>query len=668
MKLVDNILYIEFADFIAAGWKEAAVFNANLRNGQYWQMIKDPSDKRKPLVQYDTLRKNHQEKLVAQFGNPYEYISKEPIKKLIIPDIKAELFFKDYRYDDNKVLPFEHQCRYTKAASWLNMLVQTQVEKQFIKKTLNLSLDKFWASVTAIIKSEGIELPGTYQKLLVKIKTYKEQGYACLIDWRFGNKNTAKIGKGEDGFDADIYEKQVAIIRRCASMHQNFDAAQITSFVNPIFKKQEWPTVSSSTIYNICKENSHLTLAGRRGRKEFNSTLTMQHLRKRPEFPLYYLTLDGWTVELLYQENNEYNKRLVVVIVLDTFNNYPIGYAIGERENVELIKEANRNAAYHIQELFGDHYQPRQIQSDNYGVKQLTPFYQAMGHLHTPAAVGNAKAKVIEPYFNYINKKYCQRFPNWSGHNITASKKNQPNTEFLDKIKTSFPDKAGVIQQIELMIALERKAKVEQYITKWNEMPAEERLIMSKENRLLVYGSCTNYTNSITGMGLTVSINGEKHIYDSFDASFRNLQHMKFTVMYDQADLSKVLAITEDGKRRFVLDAKRALPMDVHSMTADDHAYRQQITGYNKDKVQEVMDTYEKDAAVVNEVISNTPFNLENHEEATLKLMFTYNGQQKDKLQDAKRLGKATKKTEEPTNTNWLTFLETNNDFSEFEQ
>ena len=127
-------------------------------------------------------------------------------------------------------------------------------------------------------------------------------------------------------------------------------------------------------------------------------------------------------MELLYQEGNTYNNRLVVVIVLDAMNNYPVGYAIGDRENTDLIRQANRNASLHINDLFGSYYQPRQLQSDNYGIKNLTPFYQAMAHLHTPAAVGNAKSKVIEPYFKYLNKTYCQRFPNWSGFNITSKK------------------------------------------------------------------------------------------------------------------------------------------------------------------------------------------------------------------------------------------------------
>lgn len=677
MKLLDTILYIEFADFINAGWKEDSIKKANFRNGPFWQMVSDPSDRRKTLVQYEALRPKDKEKLTAQFGNPYEYIAKEPIRKMLQLDDAAERFYKDHRYDTDKELPFEHRVKYTTAASWLNLLIKLNEDKRIIKKELNLTLERFWSSVCEIIKADKIDLPFSYRRLLAKIDEYKESGYAILIDWRFGNKLSAKIGKTETGFDETVYNKQIALIRKAASMPNNFDAMQIASAVNTVFQKHNWPTISHGTVYNVCKENGHLTLPGRRGKREYNNQLQMQHLRKRPQFPLYYFTLDGWTVELLYQEGNTYNNRLVIVVVLDAMNNYPVGYAIGDRENTDLIRQANRNASLHINELFGGYYQPRQLQSDNYGLKNLTPFYQAMAHLHTPAAVGNAKSKVIEPYFNYLNKKYCQRFPNWSGFNVTSAKGNQPNAEFLNAIKTTFPSKEGVIAQIEMFITQERKIKIEEYMQGWQAMPEQGKISLSIMDRLMVFGKPTGYSNTITGMGLTVTIGGEKIVYDSFDSNFRANQHLKWQVVYDECDLSSILVISEDNKRRFVLDSKRALPMDVHSMVPEDHAYRNRINNFNKERKEEIIQTYITDNETVAELIGNTPLNLNDFDEAALKLMFTTGGQQKEAIQNAKGLKqvkqkqlKADVKVEKAVEHNWYNqqqqYLQSKNDFNQY--
>ncbi len=649
-------------------WKEKSQKNKRL------VFINHPKDSRYNLVSYDTMSEAHQDKIKARFGDPYEFMAKQPIRQMVQEDATAEKFYMDYRYADNKYLPIEHRNRYTTAASWLNMLITVNDDKKYIKNELKLTLEQFWDAVTEIIKTDKIELPNSTRRLLAKIKQYKEQKYACIIDWRFGNKNTAKLGKSEAGFDNELYQKQISFVRKAASMPNNFDAAQIAMGVNAVFEKQGWPCISSATVYNIISANRHLTLAGSQGKRAYNNEISMQTKRSRPEYPLYYLTLDGWTVELLYQEDSKYHYRMCMVVVLDVMNNYPIGFAIGDREDTNLIRQANRNASEHIKELFGEYYQPHQLQSDNYGIKNLTPFYKAMAHLHTPAAVGNAKAKVIEPYFNSINKKYCQTQPNWSGFNLTSKKSNQPNTEFLDKIKHSLPNKAGVIEQIEWMMSEERRTKLPTYMAAWQNLPAEKKVLMNKMDMLHVHGTPSKYLNTIDGMGLTATIGGNKITYDSFDPAFRALQHLPWQVIYDRADLSEILVRNDAENKQFLLTQKRIIPMDVQSMSAEDHQYRAQITDFNKQRREEVMQTYLQDDAVVAAVFNNQD-ELDN--ETALKLMFTYAGQQKETLQNAKGLkkvqqlqDKVAQKEEQQEDTNWQAqqqaYLNSKTDFNQY--
>jgi len=640
MKIIEDKVYLEFQEMVEAGISDNTIRLAKHRNSPSWNIINDPQDKRKVLIEYEALRLNYKKQVQDRYGDPYDYVAKNPIRLMVKPDFKAEEFFLQYRYDGDKVLPVDHRRKYTLAASWLNMLLSVNENKKVLKSDLNISLGKFWDHVESIIETDKIDLPGSYRRLRAKMDEYKDRGYESLIDWRFGNKLSAKLGKSNEGFDPELLDKQKAFILKAASMHNNFDAMQITRAVNLVFEKQGWPTISHTTVYNLCKENSHLTMAGSRGKRDYNNKIAMQVTRRAPQFPLQYLTLDGWTVELLFQDESGYNNRLVAVIVLDAMNKYPIGYAIGDRENTDLIREANRNAAKHIQDLFGAKYQPRQLQSDNYGIKALTPFYSAMAKLHTPAAVGNAKSKIIEPYFKYLNKTYCQTQPNWSGFNITASKENQPNTEFLNLIKKSFPDKAGVEKQIHMIMARERQIKIEEYMAKWELLPNEERLVMKKQDALMVYGQSTGYTNSVTGQGLLPTINGTKYFYDSFDPAFRAMAHLKWQVIYDETDLSSILAISEDNKHQFVLDRKRELPMAVHDMVPEDHQYLSKVNSFKKERVQEIMDTYAKNDALVNDVMKTLPLELNDYDEAALKLMFTYSGQQKNRLQDAKGLKK----------------------------
>ena len=678
MKIINDTLYLEFSEMVEVGVSDNYLKKAKSTGTNCWTFINDPSDNRKVLIEYESLRVNYKKLIQERYGDPYDYVAKTPIRNLVKPDFKAEEFYLQYRYDGDKALPIEHRKKYSLAAAWLNTLININEHKKVLKRDLNISLGQFWEHVESIITTDKIELPGSYRRLRSKMDEYKDRGYESLIDWRFGNKLSAKIGKSEEGlFDPELADKQKAFILKAASMHNNFDAMQITRAVNMVFEKQNWPTISHTTVYNLCKENSHLTMPGRRGKREYNNIVAMQNKRKAPHFPMQYYTLDGWTVELLYQDETGYNNRLVVCVVLDACGKYPVGYAIGDRENTDLIRLANQNAAKHVEELFGGAYRPRQLQSDHYGLKSLTPFYGAMAYLVTPAAVGNSKSKIIEPYFMYLNKTYCQPFPFWSGFGIKGNQDNQVNIEYLDKIKHSFPDRAGVEKIIHMIMRREREIKQEEYLAKWNLLPVEERLIIQKEDALMIYGKPTGFTNSITGQGLLPTINGTKYTYDSFDPAFRALRHLPFKVIYDEADLSQVLVMTEDNKHRFLLDQKRELPMAVHDMVPEDHQYLSQVRNFNKARAQEVMDTYAKNNALVDEVMKTLPLNLNEYDESALKLMFTYSGQQKERLQDAKGLKKVKqvadkRKIKEEANeaANWQqmqqSYLQSKTDFNQY--
>lgn len=139
---------------------------------------------------------------------------------------------------------------------------------------------------------------------------------------------------------------------------------------------------------------------------------------------------------------------MTAVMIIDPFNYYPIGYAIGTHETPELINQALLNAMEHVKELFGEYYKPYQLQSDRYGGKVLKSQYQGICTHYTPAEAKNAKAKPIESYFNRFNESYCKLMPNWSGYGATTGSKNQPNTEMLNKISKNFPDYKGVCEQL----------------------------------------------------------------------------------------------------------------------------------------------------------------------------------------------------------------------------
>ena len=445
----------------------------------------------------------------------------------------------------------------------------------------------------------------------------------------------------------DLYEQQLAVIRTVAGVGNNLNHAQITKMVNTIFDKNGWMTISTATVADIVKKNEDIIAPTKKGKQYYNNHLAMQVKRKAPPYPMVYWTLDGWTVELLYQERTakgmNYSRRLVVVVVLDAYNKYPIGYAIGERETPDLIKEACRNAVGHVRELTGACYQPLQLQSDHYQIKNLTPFYQAVKALHyTPAAVGNSKAKIIEPYFMYLNKECQCHFANWSGFNVNSKKDNQVNRDMLDATKHQFPDKAGVIKQITWLMDRERAMKGADFMAKWTLLPQEDKVVMTEADYIMTFGEELGKTNRITGVGIEKQIDGVTYYYDSFELGFRGNRHLDWQLVGDKANLDKVLALSQDGKLRFLLERKKEIPMDLYSMTSADALNWQDIKDFNAGNIEHIKAMRAKDTELALEVIGR-PNHYSEEEETDLKLMFTQRGQQKEYIQNAKGLamGKA---------------------------
>jgi hypothetical protein len=333
--------------------------------------------------------------------------------------------------------------------------------------------------------------------------------------------------------------------------------------------------------------------------------------------------MDGWDVELLYQmdtKNNKgqtittYHNRLTTVFVLDPCTKYPVGYATGTHETPSLIKEALRNAIAHVRELFGQRFKPHQLQTDNYAVKALQYLYDGVSDKHTPARVKNAKSKIIEPYFKHINKTYCHLQPNWAGYGVKS--KTQPNDEYLNKIRISFPDAAGCKAQIDSIVAFERKAKHDQYIAAWESMPHEDRLILSDEMYLYLFGETTGFTNRLEGQGIKATLGGKSYTFDSFDPNLRNYGYVDWMLKYDPLDTTKVLAINakkinnipeEIGTLRFMLEQKYVQPMALIERKEGDANALSAINNFNKSLETKITERRALSGTIVNELFASNP-------------------------------------------------------------
>lgn len=531
---------------------------------------------------------------------------------MIQPDGKAQDFFNTYTLPNGRHLSAEKQTEYANNAAILNAfreLLAASDSRRLKSGKHAIPRGGFFVKAARILPYAADKFPNSLpenaRRLQNKYKDYMKRGCEAFVSGNFGLRNSAKVTS----------EEQESLIVRLLADPRNLDNAQIAEIYNGIASDLKWKPITSRNIQFYKEKHDLVVSGGRLGETRFNNQKIMLIKRYRPSLPLYYWTTDGWTAEQMYQQEEvrgdrsltTYTSRLTIVVVLDACINYPVGYAIGKRENPELIKEAVRNAMNHTAELFGTRYRVNQLQSDNYGRGAMKPLYQAVSDKYTPAKPKNAKAKVIEPYFKYLNKKYCQLMPNWSGFGITSDKNSQPNSEFLNKMRHSFPTEEECMAQLAKMIEKERVEKRGEYLRLFAELPEEHKLPLTQEQYLLLFGAETGHTNAIEAMGLRPTIGGIKRDYDCFDPKFREYAHVKWTVKYDPENLDNILAVNADGSLRFMLEKKHVQPMALLDRKEGDAEQLARVRNFNKELVSDVSRKLNKTYEKVEQLFNDNP-------------------------------------------------------------
>ena len=595
MEIRGNLACVSYDELVGGGIISGAYIRKLSSRGQIEQ-VQRACNGTVALYSVESLPMKYRAEVYRRYPDLVEKAESKPFVESVEPDGVAMQWFADYVLSDGRHLSTAKQSEYANNCAILNafrLVIERANSHRMRQSKPRLKLCDFWRQAAQALPRLADRwpnsLPQNARRLHQKFNEYQAQGYVCFISKKWQNKNAARV----DG------KEQEAVLLSLLSHHNNLDNVQIADHYNALAKVQKWPEITASTVGVWRKKLDLVAAAGRRGATNFRNEKTMQVKRSRPTAAFLMWSLDGWDVELLYQQTVEdkqghkvttYHNRLTVEVVLDPCCDYPIGYAIGTHETPELITAALRDAARHSQELTGQMLRAYQLQYDHYALKAMTPIYEAIGKLQTPAKVKNAKAKPVERYFKTLNQDYCQLCNNWSGYGITSDPKKQPNSEALNLLRHSFPDEAGVRAQIDEIIRREREKKHQQMMELYGKLAADKVLPLSRENYLLYFGQMTGYTNALTGSGLHPTLLGVKRDYDCFDISFREHAGEKWSVMYDPDDTKSVLAVNQSGTLRYMLEEKYVQPMALADRKEGDAQQLERVRSYNKQLEQHVTD------------------------------------------------------------------------------
>lgn len=528
----------------------------------------------------EDLKRRIQEALNA---SPYDKAKQTvSLMDFVRPDALVSEFFDNYKTAKGSFLPMDKRIEYTANAIVLNGI--RQMREAYKRNDISLPWTTIVRLVADLDRSElKVNLPENERKLKQRFEEYERGGLEVLIHKNFktGSTNAAKI----------LTPEQVDMMVMVIAEHRNFSDKDCAEFYNIVAKAKGWKTITASNVAEWRKKKDYMIAASRGGSHALRSVRSMTVQRERPSAPLLMWVLDGWNCELYYKKTENgrttYHNRLTVEIVLDPSTRYPIGYAIDETESADLITRALRNAIRHTEELFGRMLRPNQIQCDNFAIGAMREIYAGLAiEAVTPAAVGNAKSKDIEPWFREFNDKYCKKMMNWSGHGVKA--KNQPNIEVTMKNKNSFPTRDELVAEIGMLIAQYRKDHFPAFAEKYKALPEERKVELPKMSYLALLGNTRKDTYRLGPQGIVVKYEGKKIQYDCFDERFRDLCYVDWHIKYDPQDMSSVLATTEDGSEQFVLNTKYLQPMALADRKPGDYEALAQVLHFRKKEEERV--------------------------------------------------------------------------------
>ena len=529
---------------------------------------------RKVFIEFESLQPKRKEVIVKKIGSPYEYMAKQPILDLIDWDYMAQSFYSDFVLPNGDKLPntninakgkeqINYVERYTKAASWLNMIDRLTSDKRALKQLLNLSVMDFWDTVSELILSEGVKLPSAPKRLKEKVKEYKaiadtEDRYASLVDLsKFGNSHSTKIKD----------EESEALLLKMLSDPRKQDNTVIAAAYNLWAKKAEKPTISVGAVGYFARNNEHIIAPLRDGLKKAANVYTKDIQRKRATAPLLFINADDNCLDLFFeveklkadgkvQKSKHYRPMLYVII--DTYNDYILGYAVGDTVTHELVYSAFRNAINHIAELTGGYYLPHQLQTDRWGLdvkykNELGQFYKKVARF-TPQSHGVPQGKYIERSFGVEWHQVLKVMPtnNYAGQNITAKErlsaeyiveasKNYPSIDRMPEVVASFINvmrmkanpKTGVSRQSEWLNAFHASEKSQQKA-------------IDVSLKLQLFGKKYEHDATITKSGLKPVIGGEKITLNIPTEVIWQNNGKKVDIIYDPQNLNEMMVT--DGK------------------------------------------------------------------------------------------------------------------------
>jgi integrase-like protein len=552
MKIVNNILFLEFGDALNAAISKGTLDAAKSRGSFGWCFMKDPSDNRKLLIQYEVLKPKYKKQITDHFGDPYKYIAASIIEPHLILKDEDKDFINGFKRDNETHLEPIIADRIKTEARVLNFLAN--IDAKTIRGLGFKSIkNDLYPAITQQITTKSLHLPKSYRKLRERVTKYKETGIICQfgkIDnsnrQRLTNKHTElliAIAGDEQARQLTYTQIYAAFIAKCKELGWS--------------EMLEPKPIHFQAVYKNIRANENKFYLALNGYKYWLNDKELIVNMEKASAPNIHWQLDGTPEALWYYDNNrKIIDKVYVFKVMDSYSWKIVGYAISNTETSQAVMNAVKNAC----STTG--IKPYQFLYDKGSSLTSGDTQQMLENLskyHFAAASGRARSKTIEPWQAHMNRVVYSWYENNSGGNITAtSLRSRANDDYIKKHRKEFPSKHDLIGQIHFAFSLWNNMEMGDGRTpsqKYQDKSKRDPMLLTFEDRVNNFwvfrtrGKKKMLSYPFTNQGIEVYYgkNNLVRYLPEFDdptelAMFMNL-HVgvsRFYIKYDPSDLENI--------------------------------------------------------------------------------------------------------------------------------
>lgn len=459
MVIIDTILYLSIEDLKRFDFPEESLWARakEHRQGltQTYVNIPDPKDGRKILIAYDSIPEQTR------------IDKKLPSKEDLIKKIKADanigtlVKFQPDAYNYFLRQPATAKRAKEKAEQFSAFVAIASVKptqardlgftskKDFYNEAIAFlarhAADRKWHAFKVTTLKGLVKRLSPIQKYL-RGKISLAEACKSLESGKVGNKNRQKIDLDQQALLVQLYSD--------ANAKPNFEQVHDIYMrkASEMIKLGHWTDqalISPSTVRMFLTKPGirPLWYEARHGYQEYRNIFEPVTQRDRPSFANALWVIDGTPSHRYFQHGDKGRYfRFNIFPVLDAHSWCVLGFWLSETENTAAVQGALRSACMVSGCL------PHQILYDNSSAIQSYLAQETIDKISVvsfAATAGNARAKIIEPFFHLFNME-IQKFRKGFTHNHAAlSLNNRANKEALAKMVKSheLPQAEQALQQ-----------------------------------------------------------------------------------------------------------------------------------------------------------------------------------------------------------------------------